>query len=120
MNHPLSRSERRYAREVWRDHRRRVMMSWSAYSGRNRYDPTQNTWWLHSGKQCSGHGNRCMCNSEKRIKRRQRRGSVEAGRSGQRMNIFSIPVVHFGLPVLILFVIGILAIRWLTGKWWWK
>jgi hypothetical protein len=74
MKHPLSRSERRYAREVWRNHRRRVMMTWASYRTE---DPTYNIWWLHSGKQCSGHGNRCMCNSEKHSQKRKRRDALK-------------------------------------------
>lgn len=58
MKHPLSRSERRFARAVWRDRRRRMMMTWYGYCNSTE-DPTENKMWFHSGKQCVAHGNRC-------------------------------------------------------------
>lgn len=66
MKHPSSRSARRYAREVWRNRRRRIMMTWWGYRD-GQEDPTENNMWFHSGKQCVAHGNRCACGKYKRI-----------------------------------------------------
>lgn len=68
MKHPRSRSERRFAREVWRDRRRKIVVTLYTPKGE---DPTDNMWWLHSGKQCSAHGNRCMHSMLERYLRHQ-------------------------------------------------
>lgn len=77
MKHPRTRSERRFARQVWRDRRRRVMMTWCGYKD-GKEDPTENTMWFHSGKQCEAHGNRCM---HSMIERWERHREVKGLRS---------------------------------------
>jgi hypothetical protein len=81
MKHPHSRSERRYARVVWRDRRRKICVTtWYTGSYGVQCDPTENNWWLHSGKQCSAHGNRCACNDRigrHREVKRARREKIE-------------------------------------------
>jgi hypothetical protein len=56
MQHPHSRSERRYAREIWRNHRRKIIFT--RYTSRSS-DPTENSGWLKGGKQYFACGNRC-------------------------------------------------------------
>ena len=72
MKHPHLRSERRFARQVWRDRRRRILFTWSSWSKRE--DHTENLWWLHSGKQCSACGNRC---ADAMIRRHERHKKVK-------------------------------------------
>jgi hypothetical protein len=56
MSHPSSRSER-YVREVWRNHRRKTILT--IYTPPD-HDPTLNGGWLKGGKQYFACGNLCM------------------------------------------------------------
>jgi hypothetical protein len=56
MHHPRTRAERRHARETWRNHRRKIIVT--RYTRRNG-DPTQNRGWFKAGKQYTACGNRC-------------------------------------------------------------
>jgi hypothetical protein len=56
MRHPSTRGERRYAREVARNRRRKHLYLIHLSS---EIPHEQNTVWNHGGKQCFAHGNRC-------------------------------------------------------------
>lgn len=71
MKHPGSRSERRFTRTVWRDHRRKIVVT--LYTSKNE-DPHSNRWWFHSGKQCCACGNRC---TDAMIRRHKRHTEVK-------------------------------------------
>src|SRR5512146_563216 len=92
MKHPGSRAARRFTRECWRNRRRQQCVNWwtrrvSAYELQrgvsNRVDAAQlNRVWWQGGKQCTAHGNRCMCHYVKCrefVDRRRRvRGQAES------------------------------------------
>ncbi len=71
MKHPDLRSERRFARMVWRDRRRKIVVT--LYTSRNE-NHADNRWWFHSGKQCSACGNRC---ADAMIRRHERHREVK-------------------------------------------
>jgi len=73
MKHPHLRSERRFARQVWRDRRRRILFTWRHEQNDQRHH-IKNTGWLHSGKQCSACGNRC---ADAMIRRHERHKQVK-------------------------------------------
>ncbi len=56
MQHPRTRAERRHARETWRNHRRKIIVT--RYTHRNE-DPASHGGWLKGGKQYAACGNRC-------------------------------------------------------------
>jgi hypothetical protein len=56
MRHPSTRGERRYARELARNRRRKHLF---IYRWPN-YDPRENRGWSKGGKQYIAHGNRCF------------------------------------------------------------
>jgi len=56
MHHPRTRAERRHARETWRNHRRKIIVT--RYTGRN-CDPSENFAWPKAAKQYTACGNRC-------------------------------------------------------------
>ena len=56
MHHPRTRAERRHARNTWRNHRRKIIVTYFTY---RHEDPTQNRGWLKGGKQYTACGNRC-------------------------------------------------------------
>jgi hypothetical protein len=67
MKHPTTRGDRRYARKVWRNHRRTHILLWTCPYDR----PEINLGWNKGGKQYQGHGNRCMHSMSERYERRQ-------------------------------------------------
>lgn len=84
MNHPRSRSERRFNAEVWRNRQRRKMLdTWSKHN--SSWFTDNNMWWAR--KQSSGHGNRCMCHCEKTSRKeiRKRREGLDA--RGQKKTV---------------------------------
>lgn len=65
MKHPTTRGYRRYAREIWRNHRRTTIFTlWSGYSI---HDAMRNGGWLKGGKQYFACGNRCFDAMYRRI-----------------------------------------------------
>lgn len=72
MKHPQNRAARRYAREVWRNHRRTHIFLWTDRSDyRNGWTPESNGGWNKGGKQYQAHGNRCMHSMYDRHERHQ-------------------------------------------------
>jgi hypothetical protein len=69
MQHPRTRAERRYARETWRNHRRKIITL--IYTSRRQNDPTKNRGWNKGGKQYTACGNRCGHCIYTRIEQRQ-------------------------------------------------
>lgn len=79
MKHPYTRSSRRHNGEVWRNRQRFIMLNvWSIHSTNSFSLVDNNMWW--GRKKTYGHGNRCMCHSEKRSRKdiRKRRQGLDA------------------------------------------
>ena len=68
MHHPRTRAERRYARETWRNHRRKIIAT--LYTFRSK-DPTLNLGWFKAGKQYTACGNRCVHRIYERLDNRK-------------------------------------------------
>ena len=72
MHHPHGRAARRHAREVWRNHRRKII--YTRYLGNiiSKTKPVEHSGWMMCGKQYTACGNRCgHCIMDRLEKRRE-------------------------------------------------